>query len=155
MMARALGVLATLAILGTVPVGLAIALNLRDRRRDRLLGAITPELARIPGGVGGWVRCAAFWRRSTVRLDTWLCTPREMWDTSLRVLEHLPPGVRLVVHGPVSEALVATVTLVAHRRADPGEPGRPAPARLRTQARTATPRDDSPGPGAAPCDRPR
>jgi hypothetical protein len=90
-------------------------LNLRDRREDRLLGMVARELFRMRGTVACRVHCAAFWPVSTVQLDMWLCTPHDMWDTSLLVLERIPPGVRLVVEGPMNEELVGTLTLVARR----------------------------------------
>jgi len=118
---RQLGVLAVVCVLLGGPwAALAMLLNFRDRREDRLLGMAATKLSRMGGTVAVRVRCAAFWPTGVVRLNMWLCTPQEMWDTSLRVLERLPPGVRLVVEGPVTEELVGALSLVARRRAVPG-----------------------------------
>jgi hypothetical protein len=122
-MLRLLGVLTMLVTLGTAPVALAIVLNVRDRREDRLLGTVAPEVSRMRGIVALRVRCAALWPKSIARLDMWLCKSREMWGTSLRVLERLPSGVRLIVEGPVSGELVARLTLVARGKTRSESPG--------------------------------
>jgi hypothetical protein len=137
-MLRLLGMLTVLCVVpGGAVVALAMLLNFRDRRQDRLLGTVAPALSDLRGTVGFRIRCAAFWPTSIVRLDMWLCTPREMWDTSLRVLEQVRPGVRIVVEGPVNRKLVGTLTLVARRYTALGPP------------RQADELDD---PGAAPAD---
>ena len=71
-----------LAVLWVVPGGavaaLAMFLNFRDRRQDRLLGTVAIDLSRMQGTVAFRVRCPAFWPTSVVRLDMRLCTPREI-----------------------------------------------------------------------------
>src|SRR5262249_41522244 len=82
------------------------------------------------------VHCRAFWPSAVVRLDTWLCTPGEMWETSRRVIERLPPGVRLVSEGPLNGELVGALALVARRRIAPFRP-RPADALGTSRAASA------------------
>jgi len=136
-MLRELGVLAvTCVALGGPLAALAMLLNFRDRRQDRLLGLVARELDGMQGTVAFGVHCRAFWPSAVVRLDTWLCTPGEMWETSRRVIERLPPGVRLVSEGPLNGELVGALALVARRRIAPFRP-RPADALGTSRAASA------------------
>lgn len=106
---------------------LLMLLNFRDRRQDRILDTIARDLSRMPGAVGCRIHCALFWPSSVVELHMWTCQPHEMWGTSLRVLERLPPGVRVLVEGPLSDQLVVSIGLVSRGRARPGPHGRAMP----------------------------
>ena len=117
-MLRQLGALVVVCLVTIGPqVVLLTLLNLRDRREDQLMGTVATALFPMRTTVSFRVHCAVCWPASAVRLDMWMCTPDEMWQTSLRVLESLPPGVRLVVEGPLSGHLVGSIALVARRRA--------------------------------------
>jgi hypothetical protein len=98
----------------TAPVGaLLLMLALRDRREDRLLGLVAPEIARLRGAVGLEVRCAAFRPAARVVLHTWLCAPEERWSVWLRCAQAVPPGVQVVTEAPLGPGLVGR--LVARR----------------------------------------
>src|SRR5262249_45122704 len=100
-----------------------------DRRQDRLLGLIAPEVARLRGAVGLEVRCATFGPAARVILHTWLCAPEERWSLWLRCAQLVPPGVQVMTEAPLGPGLVGR--LVARRSPRGRLPsGRPAPAPL-------------------------
>ena len=98
----------------TAPVAARLlVLALRDRREDRLLGLVAPEIARLRGAVGLEVRCATFRPAARVVLHTWLCAPDERWGVWLRCAQAVPPGVQVVTEAPLGPGLVGR--LVARR----------------------------------------
>ena len=90
-------------------VGLLELLNLRDRRRSRLLGSVMKALAarHLSGRIAVHVHCALLSRRSAVMLDMRACSRDEIWDAIGRMSRNLPSRVRLVVDGTMDPQVPA------------------------------------------------
>ena len=90
-----------------------ILLNLCDRRTSRLRLSVSELLAltELRGRIAIRVRCAAFSPGSAVSVDVLACTPHEVWDIFTRVASHLPPCVRLAVHGTIGQRFTGQLAL--------------------------------------------
>jgi hypothetical protein len=78
-----------------------ILLNRRDRRAARLRHAVLDQLTlpELRGRIAVHIRCDLFSRRRMVTVDLLAATPQEVWQIFIGVADHLPPRVRLLVHG--------------------------------------------------------
>jgi hypothetical protein len=125
-----LRLIASVAIIfGPVMVWL-ILLNLCDRRASRLRLSVSELLAltELRGRIAVQVRCAAFSASSAVNVDVLACTPHEVWDIFTRVASHLPPCVRLMVHGTIDQRFTGQLTLETVTRRPPCRLPRTSPA---------------------------
>lgn len=106
------GVIITLLALGGL-VAWAMFLNLRDRRRVRLLNMVAAELSTrdLRGRVAIQVRVGLLWAPSVVKIHLLCASPQEIWEVLGRLSERLSRRVRLEVTGPVERPLAATFTL--------------------------------------------
>lgn len=109
--------------LGWLAIGIAVALgpvllsalllNLRDRRKARLLAAVldltsSPDLR---GRLAIRVHSGILWPRSVVALHILLPSRNEIWDVVTRLSRCLPPRVRVEIDGLVDRQVPATLTV--------------------------------------------
>ncbi len=96
---------------------LMIFLKLRDQRESLLYTVVLKELNSpdLRGLFAVKIRCSVFFRQDTVMIDLWNCPKERVWDTVLRLSNHVPPEVRLVVNGMVDSRSRSTLTLRVER----------------------------------------
>jgi hypothetical protein len=106
-------VLVVMLVLGG-PLIWAMALNLRDRREARLLGAVLAELSGpdLRGRIAIRVRAGLLGVPSMVKVHLLCASRQEIWEILGRLSERLSRRVRLEVTGPVERPLAATFTFV-------------------------------------------
>jgi hypothetical protein len=100
---------------------LMIFLKLRDQRESLLYTVVLKELNSpdLRGLCAVKVRCSVFSRQDTVMVDLWNCPKERVWDTVLRLSNHVPPEVRLVVNGMADSRSRSTLTLRVERSIPP------------------------------------
>jgi hypothetical protein len=101
-----------IAMLSAPVIALALLLNRRDRREERLLGAVRDALWEFRGLYGVQARCAPLGWSSIVYV--WLSTetPGEVWTIILLLSQRLPTGIRIVVDAPISERRAGRISTV-------------------------------------------
>ncbi len=106
-------VLVVMLVLGG-PLIWAMALNLRDRREARMLGAVLAELSGpdLRGRVAIRVRAGLLGTSSVVKVHLLCASRQEIWEILGRLSGRLSRRVRLEVTGPVERPLAATFTFV-------------------------------------------
>lgn len=96
------------------PFAWGLLLNLRDRRKARLLNTVLAELSGrdLRGRVAVRVRGGLLWGPSVVKVDLLGASRQEIWEILGRLSERLSRRVRLEVTGPVDRPLAAVFTFV-------------------------------------------
>jgi hypothetical protein len=100
------------------PLGLLMMfLTLRDQRESILYTVVLKELNSpdLRGLFAVKIRCSVFSRQDTVMVNLWNCPKERVWDTVLRLSNHVPPEVRLLVNGMVDSRSRSTLTLRVER----------------------------------------
>jgi hypothetical protein len=94
-----------------------IFLKLRDQRESLLYTVVLKELNSpdLRGLYKVDIRCSVFSRQDTVMINLWNCPKERVWDTVLRLSNHVPPEVRLVVNGMADSRSRSTLTLTVER----------------------------------------
>lgn len=96
---------------------LMVFLKIRDERESVLYTVVLKELNSpdLRGLFAVKIRCSVFSRQDAVMVDLWNCPKERLWDTVLRLSNHVPPEVRLVVNGMADSSARSTLTLRVER----------------------------------------
>lgn len=114
---EALGGLGRLVLVVVFPIGtllgLALLLNLRDRRQARVLGTVLHELNSrdLRGRTAVRVRCGLLSPRTLVSVYVLSCSRDEIWEIMTRLAQRLSPRIRIEVSGPQDRRFLVTFTL--------------------------------------------
>lgn len=108
-----------LAFAAGIPLVGLMLLNLRDRRRERILQTVLDELSsrELMGRVAVRVRSGVLWRRSVVMIHILAGAPDEIWKIMTRLSRGLPE-VQFRLTGTVGWDPLTPITL----RLDSGGP---------------------------------
>jgi hypothetical protein len=89
-----------------------VLLNLRDRRRARVLHAVLDQIGTpdLRGRFTVQVRCGLLSPGAAVAIELLACSRNEIWELMARLSQHLSPRVRLEVTGPTDHCFLATFT---------------------------------------------